>query len=185
MKKSFKILICAGFSIVVIFLLAAVTMWLWLLKPNYYLPSQAVVRQQFESHRADYIKFVTLLQKDPSAQFIGSDGMVDIDGVHRRQVPEYRDLIRQLGIKEVTVRNDGSIEFALWGDGGAIISDSYLGVRYFPKNRKPGSIAGWKPTVVASLATAKLPRENKSVATGLYVVPIEPEWFIYRLEYQE
>jgi len=39
--------------------------------------------------------------------------------------------------------------------------------------------------VVTSLDSAKLPQEKGAVASGLYVVPIEPEWFIYRFEYQE
>ncbi len=39
--------------------------------------------------------------------------------------------------------------------------------------------------MVTSLKDANMPQENGSVASGLYVVPIEPEWFIYRFEYQE
>jgi hypothetical protein len=145
-------------------------------------PSSA--RQQFESHRADYIRFATLLRKDPSAKYVGSDGKVDIDGIHGRLVPEYRDLVHKIGAKFVIIREDGSVEFALWGHGGAIMSDSYMGVRYFPKDPTVAPV-GWTQTVVASLANAKLPQEHGSVATGLYVVAIEPEWFIYRLEYQE
>jgi hypothetical protein len=154
-------------------------------KLGYHLPSEQSVRQQFQSHRADYIRFVTLLQKDPSATQVDGDGKVDIDGVHSRFVPEYRDLIRKIGAKSVIVREDGSMEFTLGGSGCAICSDSYMGVRYYPKNLKSVSHPGWTQTVVASLDSAKLPQEKGSIASGLYVVPIEPEWFIYRLEIQE
>ncbi len=82
------------------------------------------------------------------------------------------------------VSEDGSMEFALWGHGCAICSDSYMGVLYFPKDHT-AERAGWVQTVVNSLDDARLPQEHGSVATGLYVVAIEPEWFIYRLEYQE
>ena len=143
------------------------------------------MRQQFESQRAHYIRFVTHLRKDTSATHIGSDGMVNSDGVHGHFVPEYRDLIRKIGAKFVAVREDGSMEFALWGDGGAIMSDSYMGVRYVPKDYKAESRPGWTQKVVASLDGAKLPQEKGSLASGLYVVAIEPEWFIYRFEYQE
>ena len=78
----------------------------------------------------------------------------------------------------------GSMEFTLGGYGGPISSDSYIGVRYFPKN-PIGSPPGWTQTLVSSLDSTKLPQENGSVAIGLYVVAIEPEWFIFCFEYQE
>ena len=159
--------------------------YLFFLAPNYYLPPQQRVVQQFESNRADYIRFVNLLRKDPSVRSVGANGKVDIDGMHGRLVPEYRDLMGKIGAKYVIVREDGSMEFELWGDGCAICSDSYMGVRYYPKDPKPRSPAGWEQTVVTSLDSAKLPQEKGAVATGLYVVPIEPDWFVYRLEYQE
>ena len=149
------------------------------------LPPEQRVRQQFENHRADYIQFITLLQRDQSAHSIDDDGRVGIDGVHSRLVPEYRNLIRKIGARGVTVREDGSIEFALYGYGCVICSDSYMGVRYVPKVRKTAALGGWEQTAVASLDSAKLLHKNGNVATGLYVVPIEPEWFIYRLDYQE
>jgi hypothetical protein len=184
LKKMLKILLFVCLSAVGLFLLAAVGLWWWW-TPHYYLPPQQRVHQQFESHRLDYTRFVTLLEKDPSAKYIDSDGKVDIDGIHSRFVPEYRGLIRKIGAKFVMVREDGSMEFALWGDGGPLVSDSYMGVRYYPKNLKAVSHPGWTQTMVASLESTKLPQENGSVASGLYVVPIEPEWFIYRLEIQE
>ena len=165
-------------------LLAPVSFRLWL-KHEYHLPPEQRVRKQFENNRADYVQFVALLQRDQSAHFIDGDGRVDVDGVHSRLVPEYRHLIRKIGAKNVTIREDGSIEFWLYGFGCAICSDSYMGVRYVPKVRRMGAASGWEHTDVTSLDDAKLPQENGSVATGLYVVPIEPEWFIYRFEYQE
>jgi len=143
------------------------------------------VRQQFQNNRADYIQFVTLLQRDQSSHFIDGDGRVDMDKVHSRLVPEYRRLIRQIGAKDVNIREDGSIEFALYGFACAICSDSQMGVRYVPKDHRRHASSGWRHTVVASLDSAKLPQKNGSVATGLYVVPIEQDWFIYRFEYRE
>jgi hypothetical protein len=183
-KRLLKILICICIAAVSLFLLAIVCSPLWL-KYEYHLPPEQRVHEQFESNRADYIRFVTLLRKDQSARFIDSDGKVDIDGLHGRIVPEYRYLIRKIGAKDVMIREDGSMEFALWGFGCTICSDSYMGVRYVPMDRKRDIPAGWEQTVVTSLDSAKLPQEKGAVASGLYVVPIEPEWFIYRFEYQE
>jgi hypothetical protein len=53
--------------------------------------------------------------------------------------------------KYVTIREDGSIEFALYGYGCVICSDSYMGVRYVPKVRKVAAPGGWEQTAVASL----------------------------------
>lgn len=176
-------MLCVCLSAVILFLLANVGFWWW--NAYFYLPPEPRVRQQFESHRADYIRLVTLLRKDASATSIDSDGKVDIDGVNERFVPEYRDLIRRIGAKFVMVREDGSMEFELWGHGSEFESVSDMGVRYFPKDYKAHSRPGWTQKVVASLDSTKLPQENGSVASGLYCVPIEPEWFIYRLEIQE
>jgi hypothetical protein len=186
LKRPLKIFLYGCLFFVGLCLLAPVSFRLWL-KYEYHLPPEQRVRKQFEDNRADYIRFVTVLQRDQSARFIviDGDGKVNIDGLHGRLVPEYRDLIRKIGAKDVTIREDGSIEFALWGFGCTICSDSFLGVRYYPKDAKTDSAAGWEQTVVTSLDSAKLPQEKGAVATGLYVVPIEPEWFIYRLEYQE
>ena len=184
MKRLLKILLYICLFFVGLCLLAPLSFRLWLTY-EYHLPPEQRVRKQFENNRADYIRFVTLLQRDPSAHFIDDGGRVDIDGVHSRLVPEYRHLIRKIGAKDVTIREDGSIEFSLYGFGCAICSDSYMGVRYVPKVRRTDAPSGWEQTAVTSLDSAKLPRGNGAVATGLYVVPIEPEWFIYRFEYQE
>ena len=184
MKRLPKILLYTCFLFVGLCLLAPVGFRLWL-KYEYHLPPEQRVHKQFENNRADYVQFITLLQKDQSAHFIDGGGRVDLDGVHSRLVPEYRHLIRKIGAKFVIIGEDGSIEFALYGFGCTICSDSYMGLRYVPKARRVDARAGWQPAVVTSLDSAKLPQENGAVATGLYVVPIEPEWFIYRDEYQE
>jgi hypothetical protein len=184
LKRPLKIFLCSCLSLVGLVLLAPVGFRLWLNR-EYRLPPEQRVRNQFQNNRADYIQFVALLQKDQSAHFIDDEGRVDLDGVHFRPVPEYRRLIRKIGAKFVTVAKDGSIEFALYGFGCAICSDSYMGVRYVPKDRRSDAPAGWAHTVVTSLDSAKLPQEHGAIATGLYVVPIEQEWFIYRFEYQE
>jgi hypothetical protein len=186
LKRLFNILLYSCLLFVGLCLLASVGFRIWL-KHEYRFPPDQRVREQFENNRADYIQFVTLLQRDQSAGFrsIDEGGRVDMNGVHSRLMPEYGHLIRKIGAKYVTVREDGSIEFSLYGFGCTICSDSYMGVRYVPKDHKTDAAAGWKHTVVTSLDSAKLPQEHGAVATGLYVVPIEPHWFIYRFEYQE
>jgi hypothetical protein len=154
------------------------------LKIAYHLPSERYALYQFTMYRADYLQFVELVKKDPSARFVDGDGGVYIGSVKRRLNPEYRRLIRNIGAKFVQVADDGSVEFALWGFGCAICSDSYMGMLYVPKGYQAGE-GGLQETAVSSLDSSKLPQENGSVATGLYVVPIEPNWFIYRFEYQE
>jgi hypothetical protein len=71
---------------------------------------------------------------------------------------------------------------ALWGSGCAICSDTYMGVRYFPGDRNTGSRRAWAPKVVNSLESKSLAQEKGSVADGLCVVQLEPEWFLYRLQ---
>jgi hypothetical protein len=184
LKRFPKTLLHSCLFLVGLCLLALVSFRLWFAY-EYHLPSEQRVRKEFENNRADYIQFVALLQKDQSAHFIDGDGRVHMDGLHLRLVPEYQHLIRKIGAKAVTVGQDGSVGFSLYGFGCAICSDSYMGVRYVPKDRKTNAPAGWEHTVVTSLDSAKLPQEHGAVATGLYLVPIEPEWFIYRFEYQE
>jgi hypothetical protein len=184
MKKALRISIFVCLSAVGLFSLVVVGTWSWT-KWEYHLSTEKHVRERFESHKADYLRLVDLLQKDHVARFVDDEGMVDGIGVHGRSVPEYRRLVRDIGAEFVLVRDDGSMEFALYGYGCAICSDSYMGVRYVPKDHVGGTAEGWTQTVVASLESAKLPQENGSVASDLYVVAIEPEWFVYRFEYQE
>ncbi len=186
MNRLFKIALYACLFSAGLCLLAAVGFRLWP-KHEYRLPPEQTVRERFEKNRADYIRFVARLERDQSGHnfVIDTEGKVGIDGVHSRLVPEYRDLIRKIGAKDVTIREDGSIEFALYGFGCAICSDSYMGGRYVPRVRRMDASSDWEQTTVISLDSAKLPQNNGAVATGLYVVPLETEWFIYRLEYQE
>lgn len=184
MKRLPKILLYSCLSLVGLCLLAPVSFRLWL-KYEYHLPPEQRVRKQFENNRTDYIQFATLLQKDQSAHSIDGGGRVEIDGVHSRLVPEYRNLIRKIGAKNVVIGKDGSIEFSLYGFGCAICSDSYMGVLYLPKDRRTDAPGAGEHTVVTSLDSAALPQEHGAVATGLYIVPMEPEWFIYRDEYRE
>ena len=134
MKTILKVWLYACLSVVSFFVLACVWLLLWWWpKPDYYLPPEQTVRQQFESHKADYIRFVTLLRKDPAAASVDTEGKVSRYGIRGQVVPEYRDLIRKIGAKFVMIREDGSMEFELWGDGGAIMSDSSWACVIFPK----------------------------------------------------
>jgi hypothetical protein len=184
LKNIVKNLLYASLFVGGSFLFMVVAFWRFA-APHSYLPPEQVVRQQFETHRAGFIRFAVLLRDEKSARWVDRDGKVSVDAAHGRLVPEYGQLIREIGAKEVLIREDGSMEFELWGHGCAICDDSYMGVRYYPTNHKADSSADWTQTVVASLDSKNLPQHNGAVASGLYVVPIEPEWFIYRYEYQE
>ena len=184
MKATLKILLYTSLSAVGLLLIAVIGFFAWL-RWEQHLPSEQTARQQFDGHRTDYIRFASLLRQDTGARFISSDGSVDVNANHARVVPEYRDLMRRIGAKDVIVREDGSIEFALWGFGCVICSDSYMGIRYFPAQSRPQGRPGWAQILVNSLDSKNLPRENGSIADGLYVVQLEPEWFIYRFEYRE
>jgi hypothetical protein len=168
---------CGG--IVLLGLMAVLTVW-GCMKWQYHLPPPEQAALQFQQHRPDFIRLASLLRKNPSGIVPKDGGWVDVD-----KDPDCRALARAIGSKFVTVYTDGSMNFALWGFGGAIMSDSYLGVRYYPSDHRTDIRPGWTHTVVNSLRSDELPQEHRSVATGLYVVPIEPEWFIYRQEYQE
>jgi hypothetical protein len=184
LRKLFEAVLIGVLSLAALAILAVGGLWVWV-KWQYHLPSESRVRDDFKSQRADYIRFVELLQKDRSATFIESDGTVDRDDRHQRLVPAYRDFLREVGAKDVVVREDGSIEISLWGFGCTICSDSYMGVLYYPKNHRNDVIRGWIPVEVASLEDGRLPQENGSAATGLYVIPMEPDWYVFRFEYQE
>ncbi len=139
------------------------------------------MRRQFESHRADFVQLVALLQKDPS---LAVEGNMNIDGGDPL-AQTYRKLIKRLGLKSVKVGEDGSIDFAVYSVGCTICTDTDVGVRYFPRDHKKNAYSYWTPIEVASLDSAKLPQENGAVASGLYVMPIEPDWYVYRLEIEE
>jgi hypothetical protein len=184
MKSVLKIPLYASLPIVGLILIVVATLLVrarWELR----LPSQETARKQFANHRTEYVRFVALLREDPDVRVVDSDGAVDTYTGRTRVVPQYRDLMGKIGAKSVLVRGDGSIEFTIWGFGCTICSDSFMGIRYSPMNHTKQGRAGWVPTLVSSLDSRSLPQENGSVATGLYVVRLEPEWFIYRLEYRE
>jgi hypothetical protein len=183
MKRAMKTVAYIGASAVGFVVLAVAGLWLWW-KASYYLPPAARVSQEFIRHRAEYTEFVGLLANDPSARFVDQDGRVGWGGTRQRIVREYGHLMQETGVKFVIVGDDGSVEFALLGNGCAICSDSYMGVLYDPASAR-ASDAAWDRIVVTSLDSARLPQENGSVATGLYVVEIEPHWFVYRFGYQE
>ena len=184
MKAMLKILLYISLSALSLFSLAVVAFFIGM-RWEAHLPSEQTARQQFVGHRIDYVRFASLLQQDPGVRFIGADGMVGAYTSQARIVPEYRDLMRKIGAKGVLVRDDGSIEFTLWGFGCAICSDSFMGIRYLSVNHRPQERSGWVPNLVSSLDSRNLPHANGSVEDGLYIVRLEPEWFIYRLEYHE
>ena len=180
MKGTLKVLCYVGVTVasLVVFTGIVLSGWLWRERR---LPNEQTARTQFASHKADYIRFASLLRADPTVRFIDSDGQVDPDTRRARLVPQYRELLRRIGAKFVLVREDGSAEFELWGFGCAICSNSYMGVRYLPLQHDARADPGWTAQLVTSLDEMSLPQEGGSVADGLYVEQIEPEWFIYRL----
>jgi hypothetical protein len=181
MKATRKTIIFVSLGTTGLLLIVAVGVFAWI-RWQYHLPNDRQARQQFESHRAEFVRFVLLLKQDSTAAIIDSNGVVDVHTNHARAVSEYLELMRRTGVKAVYVRPDGSIEFQLWGFGCAPCSDSLKGVRYFPVDGKSSSGTGWVPKLVSSLDSEDLPKENGAIADGLYVMQIEPEWFIYRLE---
>jgi predicted membrane protein len=151
-----------------------------------HLPSDVTARQAFAAHRDAYAKLVDLIGSDPTAHYINPDGEVNSQTpMHPgRVVPEYRRLLKEINAQAVLVREDGTIEFEIWGSGGAIMSDSYEGIRYAPEPLKRG-VPGYAPIAVASLEDEKLPHDKGGIVSGLYIMPIERNWSIYRFEYRE
>jgi hypothetical protein len=149
---------------------------------EHHLPSDQTARQQFEDHRGSFVRFAALLRQDPRARIISESGVDDVFGKGARVVPEYGDLMRSIGAKAVYVRPDGSVEFQLWGFGCVPCADSFKGVRFQPEGGHPQYPYGGAPIVVSSLMDGGLPQNRGAVADGLYVVPLDREWSIYRLE---
>jgi hypothetical protein len=181
MKAMLKVLLYVGLSTFGLLVFSVLVFWAWL-RWEYHLPSEQTARQEFVSHRADYVRFVSLLQQDPGAKVIDINGEVDAYTSHARYVPEYYALMRRIGAKRVMVREDGSVEFQIWGFGCAPCSDSYMGMRYSPIDGQPQHDGGWAPKLVNSLNDTNLPKDKGAVADGLYVIPLDREWSIYRLE---
>lgn len=151
----------------------------------YHLPSEEHVRQRFIEHRRDFIQFVDLVRSDSTAKDIDDDGEINQGYTNHRRNPAYGSLLHKVGAKRALIREDGSVEFTMWGAGGAIWDDSYIGIRYHDDHQVRAARPGWEATVVQSLEDKKLPQENGRVATGLYAMRIEANWYVYRFEYQE
>jgi hypothetical protein len=181
MKAVIKVLLYVGLSALGLLVVSVLAFWGWM-RWEYRLPSEQTAREHFERHRVDYVRFASLLQQDPGAKVINPNGDVDAYTDRARHVPEYHDLIRKIGAKSVMVRGDGSIEFEVWGFGCAPCHDSFMGLRYFRVDGPPHGFSGWPPKLVASLDDKTLPKERGVVADGLYVLPLDREWSIYRLE---
>jgi hypothetical protein len=148
---------------------------------EHHLPTDETARQQFKDHRSEFVRFASMLRQDARARVIDRNGVDDAFEKDARTVPEYRDLMRRTDAKAGYVGPDGSIEFQLWGFGCAPCSDSFKGIRYFPAGGRPqeGERA---PRTVSSLDDGILPKKKGAVADGIYVIPLEPEWSIYRRE---
>jgi hypothetical protein len=178
LKEALKISLYLSLSVASLLALAFVGV-LAFMRWEYHLPSDQKARQQFEEHKVEFVRFASMLRRDERPRFIDRNG---VDNAEARAVPEYRDLMRSIGAKAVYVRPDGSIEFELWGFGCAPCSDSFKGMRYSPTGAKEQANLPWVPKLVHSLDNESLPREKGAVADGLYVIPLESEWSIYRLE---
>jgi hypothetical protein len=118
--------------------------------------------------------------QDPGDKMILPSGEVDPHGPHPRSVPAYSELIHKIGAQAVYVRPDGAIEFELWGFGCAICTDSFKGIRFAPKGGHPQYPYGGAPQTVSSLEDKRLPKNHGGVADGLYVIPLDDQWSIYR-----
>lgn len=181
MKATLKLLLFAGLSIFGLIAIAVLAFGAWV-RWQYHLPSDEQARQQFVSHRGDYDRLVTLLLQDPGVKMILPSGEVDPYGPHPRNVPAYSDLIHKIGAKTVFVRPDGAIEFELWGFGCAPCTDSFKGMRFAPLGSHPQYPYGGAPRTVNSLEDKSLPNHQGVVADGLYVIPLDDQWSIYRVQ---
>jgi hypothetical protein len=177
-KLTIPVYVClgaAGLSLLAVVCVIALMRW------QHSLPSDQKARQHFEDHKAAFVRFASMLRQDRRARVIDRNGLEE--GIEKRAqaVPEYRDLMSSIGAQAVYVRADGSIEFQIWGFGCAPCSDSFKGLRYFPIYGKPQD-GPWAPRVVDSLDDESLPKDRDSVADSIYIVPLEPQWAIYRIE---
>ncbi len=181
MKASVKIPLYVSLSVASLVLLAVVGVVAFM-RREYHLPSDQEARQQFADHRAEFVRFASMLRKDQKPRVIYSNSVDDAFEKDARVIPEYRDLMRSTGAKAVYVRPDGSIEFQLWGFGCAPCADSFKGLRFQPIGGQPQYPYGGAPILVSSLRDESLPKNKRAIADGLYVLPLEREWSIYRLE---
>jgi hypothetical protein len=181
LKAALKVFLYVCFSVAGLVLLTAVALTIWF-RWEYHLPSDQKARQYFEDHRAEFVQFASMLHQDSKPRAINRGGVDDAFGKDARVVPEYRDLMSSIGAQQVFVRPDGSIEFQLWGFGCAPCTDSFKGLRFQAEGSHPRYPYGGAPMVVNSLGDESLPKNNGAVADGLYLVPLEREWSIFRLQ---
>jgi hypothetical protein len=182
-KASLRTLIIVCGSIAGVFALVLAGFFLWT-RWQYHLPSDQSARQYFQDHRTDFVRFAELLEKDTVPRRIAPTGLVEllVPPASRIPNPNYRELMSNIGAREVFVRPNGTIEFELWGFGCAPCTDSYKGMLYVPANRRSIANDPWGPISVNSLNDASLPKQNGTIADGVYVVPLESKWFIYRAQ---
>jgi hypothetical protein len=166
MKASLKSLLYVCLSVTALAVLAVGSVDAFL-QWEYHLPSDQRARQQFENHRAEFVRFASMLRQNQGPRVVDGNGLDDAFEKDARAVPEYRELMRSTGAMAANVRPDGSIEFQLWGFGCAPCTDSYKGMRYSPTKGKRQTGFEWVPKVVRSLDDENLPKKNGAVADWL------------------
>ena len=149
-----------------------------------YLPSDRQARVVFDQRRTSFDRAAEVLQKEKCVGVIASDG-TSSNPMCSIPVAIRRALVQETGAKTIVLGDDGSMEFALWGTGCAICSDSYKGFLYLPTGARPGQVRGWVPAFAISLEDDALPKANGKVSDGLYLLPIDSEWAIFRIKYGE
>lgn len=164
--------------------LALVAAGLFILRRPPHMPSEREAARVFAERQPALEKLARRLENEGGELHLARDGTLSL-GTPRRVVPAYGELMREVGAQFATLRADGSREFTLWGDGGAISPNSYMGFRYCPESARLGARPGWRPAEVASLGDAALPQENGHVAAGLYVVRLEGRWSLFRFKYPD
>ena len=169
-----------GFAVLVVVALVGAAGFQWRTR----LPSDRQVRTVFDERRASFDRAAAMLQNAQCAGIIASDGSAG-NATCSIPIETRRVLMQQTGAKSIVLRGDGSSEFVLWGTGCTICSDSYKGLRYSAANPKSDQLREWVPVVARSLETNDLPKTNGTVSEGLYVVPIDGRWSIFRFEYNE
>jgi hypothetical protein len=182
-KAPLRKILIACISITGLFALIVAGFFAWT-RWQYHLPSDQSARQYFQDHRADFIRFVELLEKDAVPKRIAPNGVVEllVPPASRIANPGYQELMSNIDAREVFVRPNGTIEFELWGFGCAPCTDSFKGMLYVPANGRSIANDPWAPISVNSLNDESLPKQNGAIADGVYVIPLESKWFIYRAQ---
>jgi hypothetical protein len=182
-KAILRTLLIACLSIVGLFVFVVIGFIVWT-RWQYHLPSDQSAHDYFRNHRAEFILFAELLAKDPVPKRITPSGVVEllVPPASRMTIPGYQELMSSTGAREVFVRPNGTVEFELWGFGCAPCTDSFKGMLYVPASGRPIANEPWPPISVNSLNDESLPKQNGAIADGMYVIPVEPKWFIYRAQ---